>query len=54
MKDLGLYLSDRDSLKDGEWLTDAVIIASQLRMKSQYMSDGFQSSIYGYILTYAM
>ena len=40
MKDLGLYLSNWDSLNDGEWLIDAVINASQLLIKSQFMIDG--------------
>ena len=52
IKELALYRSDRNSLNDGEWLTDAVINASQSLLKSQFKIGGLQSTNHGHTLTY--
>ena len=52
IKDLGLYMSDRESLNDGEWLTDAVINAAQLVLKNQFAVGGLQDTNHGHTLTY--
>ena len=47
-------MSDRKSLNDNEWLTDAIINASQSLLKSQFKIGGLQDTNHGHTLTYGI
>lgn len=53
IKELDLFMSDRWSIRAGEWLTDAVINCSQKLLKQSYpLMGGLQSTGLGNTLTY--
>ena len=55
IKDLSLYASDRQSIKNGEWLTDAVINSAQTLLREQYpLIGGLQMTTLGHTLSYAI
>lgn len=55
IKDLMLYVSDRQSIVSGEWLTDAVIDCSQVLLKNQYPHvGGLQMTTLGLLLRYSI
>ena len=55
VKSLGLYVSDRQHLLTGEWLSDAVINAAQVLLKKCYPEvRGLQMTALGFTLSYAV
>lgn len=55
IKEQGLYVSDRQSIMAGEWLTDAVINSAQRLLKERYpQMGGLQMTTLGDTLTYTI
>ena len=53
MKDLSLYLADKNSILDGDWLTDGVIYAAQSLLKKQFPDvGGLQKAALGQTLSF--